>query len=288
MNTHAFDFKELSIDYVERDPNQPRKDFGTEGDENRLLVSIQNYGIEEPLKVSEVAPNRYIIIDGHRRYICSKKLGLSTVPCRIYPKLEEGELETRRYEMQNNRRPWRPLERSEALERIKNAKGFHTNHELADYLHLSKTMVSMALNLRKQKLDYISFMEKYDLPESYRYELVILLPKIRKIREFEVDDIFKILCEKIKHKVIYRAKDLRKLGKIFLRASANGQELYNFFSDPDMTLDELEQRTAQSGFSLHIEQAIHEIGEKVKDGIEFTRAEKDVLLELLGLLKKAI
>lgn len=287
MQSYKFVFRELPIEQVERDPKQPRKDFGTEGDENRLLTSIRDYGIEEPIKVSEVEEDRYIIIDGHRRYICSQKIGMKTVPCRIYPKLGQGELETRRYEMQNNRRPWKPLERSEALERIKNCMGFHTNHELADYLHLSKALVSMVLNLRKQKLDYISLMEKYDLSENYRFEFVTMLPKMRKIREIEVDDIIKILFEKINHKVIYRAKDMRKLGKIFLHASANEEELYNFLKDPDMTLPELEQRTVQSGFSIHIEQAIQQIASKVKDGISFTSQEKGLLLQLSRLLGKA-
>jgi ParB/RepB/Spo0J family partition protein len=288
MQKHDFIFQDLPIEQVERDPNQPRKDFGAEGDENRLLTSIRDYGLEEPLKVSEVGVNRYIIIDGHRRYICSQKLGSKTVPCRIYPKLSSGELETRRYEMQNNRRPWKPLERSEALERIKNSLGLHTNHALADYLHLSKTMVSMALGLRKQKLDYLSLMEKYDLTENYRFEFVVMLPKIRKIRELEVDDIIKILFEKIKHKVIYRAKDLRRLGKIFLRASANEQEIYNFLKNTDTTIDELEQRTVQSGFSLHIEEVIQEVATKLRDGISFSQAEKTALEQLATLLQKAL
>lgn len=288
MNKYDFTFREIPLDQIERDRYQPRKDFGTEGDENRLLTSIRDYGIEEPIKISEVGDGRYIIIDGHRRYICAQKLGMKSIPSRLYPKLSQGELETRRYEMQNNRRPWRPLERSEALERIRNCMGFHTNHELADYLHLSKTMVSMALGLRKQKLDYLTLMEKYDLSEAYRFEFVIMLPKIRKIREFEVDDIIKILFEKIQHKVMYRAKDLRKLGKIFLRASANEQELYSFLTNQDMTISELEQRTVQSGFSLHVEEAMTEIAAKLRDGIAFSTKEKEMLKQLSILLKKAL
>lgn len=288
MNNHAFTFREVPIEEIERDRYQPRKDFGTEGDENRLLASIRTYGLEEPIKISEVGDGRYIIIDGHRRYICAQKLGMKTVPSRIYPKLSQGELETRRYEMQNNRRPWRPLERSESLERIKNCLGFLTNHELADYLHLSTTTVSMTLGLRKQKLDFLSKMEKYDLSEAYRFEFVIMHPKIRKIREFEVDDIIDILFEKIQHKVMFRAKDLRKLGKIFLRASANEQELYDFLTNKDMTIDELEQRTVQSGFSLNVEETIKEIATKLRDGVEFSSKEKDMLKRLSVLLKKAI
>ena len=290
LKKYDFVFSELPVDQVAQDPDQPRKSFGTngEGDENRLLRSIRDYGIEEPIKVTEVEKGRYIIIDGHRRYICSQKLGLATVPCRIYPKLESGELEARRYEMQNNRRPWKPLERSEALERIKNAMNFRTNHELADYLHLSKTAVTMSFALRRQNLNYISLMEKYELDDSYQFEFVTMYPKLRKIRNHEVSGILKILFEKIQHKVIYRAKDLRKIGKIFLRASTNEQEIFDFLSDPDMTIDELSQKTSQSGFLFNIEQLTEEIAEKLRDGIDFDHKEKVGLKQLIGVLQKSL
>jgi ParB-like chromosome segregation protein Spo0J len=60
---------DLPMNQVERDPNQARKDFGTEGEKNKLKKSIEKYGIEEPLKVSEISENRYIIMDGHRRQV---------------------------------------------------------------------------------------------------------------------------------------------------------------------------------------------------------------------------
>jgi hypothetical protein len=37
--------KDLPLHHIERDPNQPRRDFGTARDQNRLLISIQQYGI---------------------------------------------------------------------------------------------------------------------------------------------------------------------------------------------------------------------------------------------------
>ena len=46
-------FKEIPLQLIERDPEQPRKDFGTDGDENRLWVSIRDLGIQQPLAVSE-------------------------------------------------------------------------------------------------------------------------------------------------------------------------------------------------------------------------------------------
>ena len=149
---YGYVFAELPIEKIERDSNQPRRDFGTEGDTNRLLTSIKRYGIENVIAVSEYEPGRYLIIDGHRRYICAQKLGFTTVPVRIYPKLSAGELEAIRYEIQNNRRPWRPMERSEALERIKSENGFGSNRELSQYLGITESVVSNSLQLRRQQV----------------------------------------------------------------------------------------------------------------------------------------
>src|SRR5690606_25286552 len=84
---HPFKFEELSLEVIETDPNQPRKVFELRGggDIGRLLKSIQHYGIEDPIKVSEVETGRYIIMDGHRRFACARELKFEKVPCRVYP-----------------------------------------------------------------------------------------------------------------------------------------------------------------------------------------------------------
>lgn len=288
MKGHEAIFKQIPLDQIQRDPDQPRKDFGTDGDENRLWVSIKDLGVQQPLAVSEMGDGKYIILDGHRRYICAQRLKLKSVPCRVYPKMDIGEFELIRFEIQNNRRPWKPLERSEAIERIKTAKRFDSNADLATFLHLSTSLVSNSLQLRKQKLEYIEMMESYDLAESYRIEFVRLKPKIRKVRNFEADEIIRIIFSKVQCNVIKSAKDFRKLGRIFLRATANEEELYQFLSNPDMTVTELDQNTLQSGFSLLIEELIKKIGSKKKDGIEFSSEEKTFLTQLKDFLNTAL
>lgn len=280
-------FKELPLEQLERDPDQPRRDFGVGGDQNRLLKSIETYGIEEPIKVSQIEDNRYVIIDGHRRYICAQKLDLKTVPCRIYPKMPDGEFEARRYEIQNNRKNWKPMEKSNSLYRIRTKFGLTTNRELADVLGLSITIIANSLQIRDVKVDYVELMEKYNLAQSNRTEFIRLKSKLRKIKELEIDDIVQIIFEKTQNNVIRNAKDFRKLGKIFLRATANENELYTFLKDPDMSISELDQRTIQSGFSLLIEQAIQAVATKRKDSVDFSSKEKTLLTQLRNLLQKA-
>lgn len=287
-NPYKFVFKELPLDKIQQDPDQPRRDFGTEGDENRLVVSLKEYGIQEPIKVSEFEPGKYLIIDGHRRYICAQKLGFKTVPCRIYPVMKGGILESLRYEIQNNRRPWRPLERAEGLAGIKEKMGFKTNKELAAFLGIHESGIANSLQLRTQKVNYLTMMHNYGLSESYQVEFVRLKPKLRKIKNLEVSDIIKAIFEKVQHKVIRSSKDFRKLGRIFLRATANEPELHKFLTNPDMRVEELEQRTIQSGFSLLIEQLIQKVATKRKNGVAFSSQEKDFLNQLFALLKKTL
>ncbi|MES3032005.1 MAG: ParB/RepB/Spo0J family partition protein [Patescibacteria group bacterium] len=282
-------YREILINQIHEDHDQPRRDFGTDGDENRLLLSIKQHGILTPINVSEIEKDTfYKALDGHRRYRCANKLKYKTMFCVVWPKMSKGAFETLRYEMQNNRRPWRPVERSEALAQIKEAMNFSKNRELADYLRISETVVANSLQLRKQKIDYLGAMERYGLSESYQTEFIRLKPKIRKIREFEVGSIFKIIFQKIQNKVIRNAKDFRKLGRIFMRATANEAEIYEFLSNPDMTVDELDQRSVQSGFSLVIEQAIQHVVSKQKNGIAFSSKETDLLKQFSLLLNKIL
>ncbi len=267
-------FKELPIDQIQRDQNQPRKDFDVKGDNNRLVVSLKEIGIQQPIVVLQEKETLYTVIDGHRRHIAATQLQFKTVPCRIYKKLPKGEMERLRFEIQNNRREWKPLERSDALERIKEQKGFKTNRELAECLGLSPTLIHFSLQLRKQTLEYIGLMEKYELPETYRVEFIRLKPKICRIKDLEVNDITIILFKKAQRGVIKNAKAFRKLRKIFLRAHLNQKELHEFLTNPDMTVDELEDRTVQSGPSLLVEKLLLELGKTFQEGSGV--AEQDV------------
>jgi len=286
MAEFASTFKDLPVDQIEQDPDQPRKDLAVQADDTRLQNSLREIGMQQPIVVLQIDDKRYKIIDGHRRHIAAKELGFKTVPCRIFKKLPKGELERLRFEIQNNRREWKPLERSDALERIKTVKGFTSNRELAECLGVSETLIHFSLQLRKQTLEYIGLMEKYELPETYRYEFMSLKPKIRKIKNFEVSDITTVLFKKAKHGVIKTAKSFRKLKKIFLRAHLNEKELCEFLADPDMTVDDLLEKTVQSGPSLLVEKLLIELGKIFQKGADIAAQDEATFMQLRDFLVK--
>ncbi len=280
------EYKELPIGQLIGDPHQPREDFNTEGDKNRLKLSLEEFGIQQPIAVMKLENGSYQIIDGHRRHKCATEIGLTQVPCLIYPKLEGGQLERIRFEWQTNRRLWKPLERAEALANFKKASGIQTNKEAAEKLFISETLISNSLKLGKLRSDHQKMMDDHKLGPSYQVEFVKLFEKLRPIKNFTVDDIIKTLFERVQHKVIRSSKDFRTLGRIFLRATANHGYIYAFLSNPDMTVEELEQDTIQSGFSLWLEQSIKKIKSNEKAGMPFSSQEKVLLLELQKLMNK--
>lgn len=284
----TIEYLELPIDQIHEDVNQPRKNFGTEGDKNRLLLSLREIGLQQPITVKKKGQDSYLIVDGHRRYKCAIEMAWKTIPVRILDELTAAQIEKVRFEMQNNRRPWKPLERADALARIKELAGFGTNKELAGHLYLSETLVSNSLKLRGQKEDYKKLMDTYDLSESYRVEFVKLLPKLRQIREWDTPAIIETLFQRVQHRVIQTSKDFRTLGRIFLRATANEDMIHLFLKDPDMTVAELERHTIQSGFALWIEQVIQKTSTMAQNGTPFTAKELVYLKELRDLLNKVL
>lgn len=279
---------EIPINKVEEDPNQPRKNFGTEGDKNRLLLSLKEIGMQQPITVKQSGKTDYQIVDGHRRYKCAVELGWKSVPCRILDELSAAQIEKVRFEVQNNRRPWKPLERADSLARIKELAGFRTNKELAEHLYLSETLICNSLQLRDQKEEYRNLMDQHGLAESYRVEFVKLHSKLRPIRQFTVKEIIASLFQRVEHRVIQTSKDFRTLGRIFLRATANEDMIYAYLCDPDMTVAELERHTIQSGFALWIEHVIQKTTNMAQQGAPFTAKELLYLKELKELLNKVV
>jgi ParB/RepB/Spo0J family partition protein len=285
---YPLEFRRLPLNLIERDPNQPRRNFGTDGEVNRILLSIQQIGVQLPLLVSEFQPDRYIIIDGHRRYICSQKLELPTVPCLVYPRLPAGILEIFRYEAQNNRRPWKPLERAEALRNIQDTLMIHSNKELAAQLHISITAVQTALQLSREKTLFLELMASYGFSETYQLQFLHLKPKLRKVRNFEIDDIIRIIFAKVQSKIIRSSKEFVILGRVFLRATANEAEIVRFLEDPDATVSELQYRSTQTRNSQVIEQLVRDLTDQMQKGITFTSSEKASLKQLRTLLDRIL
>jgi ParB/RepB/Spo0J family partition protein len=290
FKSYPFTFLELPVDVIETDPEQPRKLFELRngGDHARLLKSIQYYGIEEPIKVSEIETGRYIIMDGHRRFACVKELGFTKVPCRIYPKMNNGEFEARRYEMQNNRRSWRPLEKANAIHRIKTEYHKESPKAIADLIGITQMSLFHYEELRNTRMDYIELMSAYKLKEYQSAGFMRVLRRLRKIKQFQVDDIVKILFQKISDNLLYRDRDFTALSKIFATASLNEEYIEQFLTERKISVAELSEATQLSGISTQIKNLIKELSVKKNLGMKLTEKEQIVFADLYKLMETFI
>lgn len=79
----------ISVDLIERNPNQPRKVFD-EAPLFELAESIRVCGIIQPLNVRKISENKYELISGERRLKAAKLIGLKSVPAIIMSVEEEA------------------------------------------------------------------------------------------------------------------------------------------------------------------------------------------------------
>ena len=73
---------EIPINQIERNPNQPRRDFD-EDTLQELAASITEIGIIQPITLHQISDDKYMIIAGERRWRASQLAGLSTIPAYI-------------------------------------------------------------------------------------------------------------------------------------------------------------------------------------------------------------
>ena len=73
---------EISIDLIEANPNQPRREFDEQALQE-LAASIRELGIIQPITLRQVADNRFQIIAGARRWRASQIAGLKAIPAYI-------------------------------------------------------------------------------------------------------------------------------------------------------------------------------------------------------------
>lgn len=72
--------KEIRLDRIEPDPNQPRRTFD-QAKLDELAASIQREGVLQPIAVSyDAARDTYVVIHGERRWRAANLAGLTVIP----------------------------------------------------------------------------------------------------------------------------------------------------------------------------------------------------------------
>jgi len=135
--------KELKINEIEPNINQPRKRFDDEKLQ-QLAESIKQHGIVQPIIVSN-EDNTYRIVAGERRWRAARLAGITTVPVIIKNVSKREEMELALIE-NLQREDLNPIEEAEAYEKLIREHGI-TQEELSGIIGKSRPAITNSLRL---------------------------------------------------------------------------------------------------------------------------------------------
>lgn len=169
-------------DKLQRNPENPRLIFRPD-ELDILLDSIKKEGIIVPLSIYE-EKNRYVLLDGERRWLCAKKLNLREVPAIIEPKPTQLENILRMFNIHNVRIQWDLFAIALKLKKVENLlekeKKPRSIRDLAAVTGVSQSTVKRAFGL-------------LELPSKYQKLLVQELKKPKSEQQFTEDFFIEML-----------------------------------------------------------------------------------------------
>lgn len=136
--------RDLPVDTMVPNPNQPRKDFDDAALEE-LSASLKRSGVLQPVVVRRQGPDRYQLVVGERRWRAAKLAGLATIPAVIR---EVGDPESLELALVENllREDLNPIEEAEAYQRLLAEFGW-TQEQLAERVGKDRSSVANCLRL---------------------------------------------------------------------------------------------------------------------------------------------
>lgn len=265
--------KEIALDDLIANEFNPRARFNEE-EEEELIDSILSKGILNPIIVYyDSQKNKYVILDGERRFRACKKINVKTIPARVLLK-EPNLLESLSlmFHIHNVREDWTEFAISMTIRRIVDEMGKEIDelssrdlNELTQMTSLSRYKINKYLKFQDYPQSIINkFLEleiegkAEDQPdpdillEMHKpiSDMREIMPEI--IDEFQVDGIIDMCIEKKFNGTITTNKQFRLLSKS-LTAAKKGEldvgsltnEVRRFFSNPEYSAEQLYQSTSE-------------------------------------------
>ena len=152
---------EVSIEKIQPNPNQPRRDFDDDSLQE-LANSIRQIGIIQPITLRDMGDDTYIIIAGERRWRASQRAGLTRIPAYIRTVDDENMMEMALVE-NIQRQDLSALEIALAYQHLMEQYNL-TQEQLSDkvgknratvanYLRLLKLPAPIQMALKKREID---------------------------------------------------------------------------------------------------------------------------------------
>lgn len=168
----------IKIDSIETNPDQPRTRFD-QAALQELAASIKNYGVIQPILVTELGDGKYELIAGERRMRASMLAGLSTIPCIVKSFTESDRAEIALIE-NLQREDLNPVEEAKAYRALMDKSGM-TREELANKLGKSRPAIANSLRLLTLSPNVLELVEAGRLSAGHARTLAVI--KDQKVQE---------------------------------------------------------------------------------------------------------
>lgn len=162
---------EIPLAEIERNPNQPRRDFDEEALQE-LATSIREIGIVQPITLRQVGPNHYQIIAGERRWRASQLAGLTTIPAYIRTAGDENIMEMALVE-NIQREDLNAVEIALAYQHLLDGDGM-TQEKVADRVGKKRATVANFLRLLKLPAPVQMALQKKEIDMGHARALLSL------------------------------------------------------------------------------------------------------------------
>ncbi|WP_155900313.1 ParB/RepB/Spo0J family partition protein [Microbacterium sp. 11MF] len=259
------ELRELNVsDVVPNDAN-PRLDF-PQDELDRLTGSIDLEGVLVPIVVYPRG-DKFVLVDGERRYRCARDLGHSKIPALITTERSEREVLQQMFNIHLIREPWRDIPTAKALQRlaqeIEESEGREPNDaELRDLTGLSMERVRQLRYVVTLPDEWQDYIREETIPLNFFWELKKnVIDALRKNRpvildEFGEDRVSAAFVQKRLDQVITDTVSLRKVSPIIKFAAQDAAEngtgestidssIRDLIEKPDATIEDAFEDTVQ-------------------------------------------
>lgn len=249
----------VPVTQIGPNPHNPRRLFDEEP--MRILrESVKKLGILVPLTVY-VAPRghrpaseRYILLDGERRWRCAKELDIDDVPAIVVEPPSDTQNILTMFHIHNLREGWQLMPTALKLKVLMDTLRETNERKLTELTKLSIPQIRRC----KILLTYPARFQNLMLaPPSERMKADFFI-ELDRVRRPALTDRFEpwvsrgdshtvgIMLDKYEDEVINAVTDFRQLAEIYRSATAQGKErrlvreFDHFLSRPSMTIDEID------------------------------------------------
>lgn len=250
--------KSISTDNLKPNPHNPRMLFDRTP-LNILQESIKKVGILVPLTVYWNAnKNSYIILDGQRRWICAKELGLKEVPVNQVAEPTLVQNIVTMFQIHKLREDWELMPTALKLEVLMNKLGESGEKKIAELTGLDRAVVSRCKKLLSYPKKYQDMMLDPNPKKRVKSDFFIELYPVRtdrtvkKMKWYSPDKFTQRMLEKYENKKsgLISVTSFREMKQNITNAVSAGKtetisnRLKEYTQDDNLDLDHLKIKSA--------------------------------------------